>query len=60
MYKTSVQKEIIQYIAQQLNHVKKKKKKKTKKEKKHGSETLWTKTHFRQYVQKPWVRIHLD
>ena len=33
MYKTSVQKEIIQYIAQQFNHVKKKKKKKPKKKK---------------------------
>ena len=42
MYKASVQKEIIQYITKQFNHVKKKKKKKTKKEKekKHGSESL--------------------
>ena len=34
MYKASVQKEIIQYITKQFNHVKKKKKKKPKKKKK--------------------------
>ena len=59
MYKTSVQKEIIQYIAQQFNHVKKKKKPKKKKNmdpklfelkptsgsmyKNHGSESILTK-----------------
>ena len=41
MYKTSVQKEIIQYIAQQFNHVKKKKKKKKPKKKKNMDPKLF-------------------
>ena len=44
MYKTSVQKEIIQYIAQQFNHVKKKKKKKKKNQKR----------------KKTWIRNSLN